>query len=290
MAAASDFAPLELRFVDQIPWRYELIRPLVLFEDRPARQRAHETHTHPATVRKLRRRFEHQGMLGLLLDDVEVVPKEKTARVSPAVAEEIARLKALSAGFHARELVRIVFYKLDERIDHKTARRLWQQRPVVAQEALPLGDYPSQPDRYQARLQVIKLYAQGWEKISLSRFLHGSRPTVDAWITRLATEHVAGLLDKSSAPKAPARKVWLPLMIEVYPLPKRHPDAGKCRLWSLLAHPEISVRTVARIMALNKEVYDAIPHVRKKGPKRPPQPHPYKTARPPTSTGASMAA
>jgi len=124
MEAASDFAQLELRFVDQIQWRYELIRPLVLFEDRPARQRADETHTHPETVRKLRRRFQHQGMLGLLLDDVEVVPKEKASRVSEAVIEEIARLKALYAGFHARELVRIVFYKLGERIDHKTAQRL----------------------------------------------------------------------------------------------------------------------------------------------------------------------
>ena len=116
MEAASDFAQLELRFVDQIQWRYELIRPLVLFEDRPARQRAHETHTHPETVRKLRRRFQHQGMLGLLLDDVEVIPKEKPPRVSEAVVEELARLKALYAGFHARELARIVFYKLGERI------------------------------------------------------------------------------------------------------------------------------------------------------------------------------
>jgi transposase InsO family protein len=280
MEAASDFAQLELRFVDQIQWRYELIRPLVLFEDRPARQRAHETHTHPETVRKLRRRFQHQGMLGLLLDDVEVVPKEKPPRVSEAVVEEIARLKALYAGFHARELTRIIFYKLGERIDHKTAQRLWQQSPVISQEALPLEDYHTQPDRYQARLQVIKLYAQGWEKISISRFLHVSRPTVDAWIKRFATEHFAGLLDKSRAPKAPARKVWLPLMIEVYHLQKRHPDAGKFRIWSLLAHPEISVRTVARIMALNKEVYDDIPHVRKKGPKLPPQPHPYKASRP----------
>jgi transposase InsO family protein len=280
MEAARDFAQLELRFVDQIQWRYELIRPLVLFEDRPARQRAYETQTHPETVRKLRRRFQHQGMLGLLLDDVEVVPKEKASRVSEAVVEEIARLKALYAGFHARELVRIVFYKLGERIDHKTAQRLWQQSLVVAQEALPLGNYHTQPDRYQARLQVIKLYAQGWEKISISRFLHVSRPTVDAWIKRFATEHFAGLLDKSRAPKAPARKVWLPLMIEVYHLQKRHPDAGKFRIWSLLAHPEISVRTVARIMALNKEVYDDIPHVRRKSPKRPPQPHPYKASRP----------
>ena len=280
MEAASDFAQLELRFVDQIQWRYELIRPLILFENRPATHRAQETHTHPETVRKLRRRFQQQGMLGLLLDGGEVVPPAPTPRVSAAVIEEMNRLKTLYAGFHARELARIVFYKLGERIGHKTAQRLWQQSPVVPQEALPLEDYHTQPDRYQARLQVIKLYAQGWEKISISRFLHVSRPTIDAWIKRFATEHFAGLQDKSRAPKAPARKVWLPLMIEVYHLQKRHPDAGKFRIWSLLAHPDISVRTVARIMALNKEVYDDIPHVRKKGPKLPPQLHPYKASRP----------
>jgi hypothetical protein len=140
MEAARDFAQLELRFVDQIQWRYELIRPLILFENRPATHRAQETHTHPETVRKLRRRFQQQGMLGLLLDDVEVIPKEKTPRVSAAVLEEINRLKALYAGFHARELARIVFYKLGERIGHKTAQRLWQQSPVVTQEALPLED------------------------------------------------------------------------------------------------------------------------------------------------------
>jgi hypothetical protein len=60
-------------------------------------------------------------------------------------------------------------------------------------------------------------------------------------------------------------------MIEVYHLQKRHPDAGQFRIWSLLAHPDISVRTVARIMALNKQVYDDIPHVHTKGPKLPSQ-------------------
>ena len=45
MEAASDFAQLELRFVDQIQWRYELIRPLILFENQPATHRAQETHT-----------------------------------------------------------------------------------------------------------------------------------------------------------------------------------------------------------------------------------------------------
>ena len=48
---APHFPQLQLRFVDQLQWRYEIIRPLGLFEDRPApspaiRQRAHETATH----------------------------------------------------------------------------------------------------------------------------------------------------------------------------------------------------------------------------------------------------
>ena len=47
----------------------------------------------------------------------------------------------------------------------------------------------------------------------------------------------------------------------MYHLQKRHPDAGEFRIWSLLANDTISVRTVGRVMALNKQVYDDIPHV-----------------------------
>jgi transposase InsO family protein len=65
-------------------------------------------------------------------------------------------------------------------------------------------------------------------------------------------------------------------MVQVYHLQKAHPDAGEFRIWSLLAQPDISVRTVGRVMALNRLVYDDIPHVPKKAVKRPPGPHPYK--------------
>jgi hypothetical protein len=61
---SAEFAQLQLGFVDQTQWRYEVIRPLVLFADRTAQQRAQETHTHPDTVRKLQRRFRRQGMPG----------------------------------------------------------------------------------------------------------------------------------------------------------------------------------------------------------------------------------
>jgi homeodomain-containing protein len=84
--------------------------------------------------------------------------------------------------------------------------------------------------------------------------LHGSRPTVDTWIQRFEAEDLAGLVDKSHAPKAPARKIWLPLMQQVYHLQKQHPDAGGFRIWSLLGRTDISVRTMGRLMALNRRV------------------------------------
>jgi len=99
---------------------------------------------------------------------------------------------------------------------------------------------------------------------------------VDAWIARFEAEHCAGLIDKKRGPKEPPRTVWLPRMVPGYHLQKAHPDAGEFRIWSLLAQPDISARTVGRIMALHKLVYDDIPHVPPRGRKPPPQPHPYK--------------
>ena len=277
---AEDFAQLQLHFVDRLQWRYEVIRPLLLFADRTPKQRAEETQTHIETVRDLLRRFHRQGLLGLVPDDVAIVPKGKTTRVPQAVVDELARLKALYAGFQYRELARIIFCKVGYRLHHQTVKKLWEDSPEAVQGELALGAYHSHAEPYQARVQVIKLYYQGWTKRSISHVLHVSRPTVDRWIRRFEAEQFAGLEDKSRAPKAPARKVWLPLMIDVYHLQKRHPDAGEFRLWSLLARTDISVSTVGRIMALNKQVYDDIPHVHTKDAPKPPQPHPYKATAP----------
>jgi hypothetical protein len=108
----AEFAQLQLGFVDQTQWRYEVIRPLVLFADRTAQQRARETETHPYTVRTLQRRFRQQGMLGFLPGDVEVVPRRRASPVPEAVRQEVDRLKALYDGFHSRELARILLGSL----------------------------------------------------------------------------------------------------------------------------------------------------------------------------------
>ena len=280
MGAMPDFDQLQLRFVDHVQWRYELIRPVVLIENRTAAQRAEETHTHPETVRHLTRRFRQQGTLGLFPEHTEIISPSRGKAVPEAVMEELARLKALYDGFGYRELGRILFHKMHERIDDKTVKRLWHQCPTPVQGELPFGGYHRHADRFQARLQVVKLYYQGWNKRSISHFMQVSRPTIDLWIRRFEAEHFAGLADKGRAPHTTPRKVWLPLMIEIYHLQKRHPDAGEFRLWSLLANDDISVRTVGRVMALNKQVYDDIPHVPGKLAKKPPGPHPYKATVP----------
>ena len=271
-----EFDRLQEHFRDPIQRRYEIIRPLVLFQDRTATQRAEETRSHPETIGTLKRRFEQQGMLGLLPGHLHIGPSGRRGRVPEAVVQELKQLKGLYDGFQYRELGRIIFHKLDYRISDKTLKKLWHQLPPTSPKQLPLLDYHSYPERAQAREQVIELYFQGWNKLSISRFLHVSRPTINEWIGRFESDNLVSLEDANSAPKAPVRKVWLPLMLEVYHLQKRHPDAGRFRIWSVLGNSAISERTVGRVMALNKRVYSDIPHVRRKTARPDPQPHPYK--------------
>jgi len=227
----SDFDQLQMRFRDPVQRRYEIIRP-VLLEECTAAERATHTHLHPDTIGKLKRRFEQQGMLGLFPAHVERSTRGRQRQGPETVVEELQRLKGLYGGFHYRELGRILYYKTGHQLDHKTIKRLWQQLPHPPPSPLPRLDYHSHAARPQARAPVITLSCQGWTKISISRFLHVSRPTVREWLHRFEQEDLSGLEDKRRAPKAPARQAWLPLMIAVYHLQKRHPDAWRFRIWS----------------------------------------------------------
>jgi hypothetical protein len=247
-----DFAQLQLRFVDPIQWRYEVIRPVVLFADRTARQRAHETHTHPATVRRLTRGFRQRGMLGLLPDEVEVVVRGRAKRISDAVRQEIDRLKALYDGFHYRELARILFIKCGEPIDHKTVKTIWHVSPVSMQGRLDLLDYHTMPivtRRGCRSLNCIITAGIGGASVALCTSLHppsipgssGSRPS-----------SLPGSWTKSVVLRTPARcgcRSWCRSITgrKRIPMPGSF-GSGAC--W----RSDISVRTVGRIMALNKLV------------------------------------
>jgi hypothetical protein len=275
----SDVDDPQLPLNDVMQQRYELIRPLVLWQDRTARQRAQETDTHPETVGALKRRFDVQGMLGLLPDTLQVLPVGRRRRMPTEVVDELQRLKGLYDGFGYRELARILFHTRAHRVSHHSIKKLWHQLSPAPPRQLPLLDYHTYPTRAEARREVITLYAQGWSKRSISRFLHVSRPTITAWIARFEADNAASLEGQSRAPKSPVRKAWLPVMVDIYHLQKRHPDAGGFRIWSLRGKTDLSVRTVERIMAINRRVYTDIPHGgRTRHHKTAPGLHPFKAS------------
>ena len=198
--------------------------PMALRTDPPSRtvlpRHTHQrlrTRTHD-TVRTFLRRFRQEGMG--LPTDIEVAPRPRASRVPEAVRQEMARLKALHNDFQYREIVRIIFYKCGYRLHPKTASGSGSRASRPSKQ-LALGDYHSQGDRYQARVQVIKLYYQGWTKRSISRsstsparpsiggFTALKRSTSRGWWTRaspqgspesLVATHAGGL----SPPKAPS--------------------------------------------------------------------------------------
>jgi hypothetical protein len=108
----------QLPLHDVMQQRYELLRPLGLLQEGTARQRAQETDTHPETVGALKRRFEAQGMLGLLPETLQVLPIGRRRRVPDEVVEELQRLKGLYDGFGYRELARILFHTGARRVSH----------------------------------------------------------------------------------------------------------------------------------------------------------------------------
>jgi hypothetical protein len=270
---------LPLQCGEQLQWRSALIRPLVLCADGTPTHRAEAPHTPPDTGRTVGRRFPQQGMLALLPGSLAVVPRGRAPPVPEEVRQELARLKSLSAGWHSRALARSLFATLHYRSAQKTVQQLWQQSPGTTSLPLARWDYHTQPDRAQARWQALPLYEQGGHTVSISRFLHVSRPTVALWIARFEEEHRAGLGDHHPGPTSP-RQGWFSTMLEVSHLHKRHPDAGAFRLWSLLARPALSVRTIGRMMARHRRVSDAIPQGHNPTPTQAPQPHPFQAQRP----------
>ena len=153
----SDVDDPQLPLNDVIQQRYELIRPLVLLQDRTARQRARETDTHPETVGALKRRFEAQGMLGLLPETLQVLPVGRRRRVPDEVVEALQRLKGLYDGFGYRELARILLHPGARRVSHHRIKKLWHQLPPASPRQLPLLDYHTYPTRAEARREVMTL-------------------------------------------------------------------------------------------------------------------------------------
>ena len=91
---------------------------------------------------------------------------------------------------------------------------------------------------------------------SIAGYLGTSRQTVHTTLKRWIEEQFAGLVDKSSRPHQPARKVTLQAMQEVKKM-QINPELGEYRVSAALEQLgiKLSPRTCGRILALNRQLY-----------------------------------
>lgn len=239
--------------------RSERLRPLLLLPEGTAQAPAAPSQPPPPTLGTRKRRLTQQGMLGLLPQTLQGVPVGRRRRVPDAVVAALQRLTGLYDGLGYRGRARIGLHTLGHRLHHQTVQDLWHHRAPASPPQLPLLDSHSSPERADARQQGITLDARGWSHRRLSRLLRVSGRTIPRWIRRCEADQCASLEDHRRAPTTTRRQAWVPVMVDIDHLPKRHPDAGGFRIGSVLGTTALSVRTVERLMASNRQVYPALP-------------------------------
>lgn len=102
-------------------------------------------------------------------------------------------------------------------------------------------------DSAEARLAIFRLYSEGWNKKSIAAYLHINRDTVHAVLRRWITEGVAGLDDRSSAPRHSVRKTDFTAIVAVKEV-REIPELGAFRI-------HLSPRICGGILALNRKLY-----------------------------------
>jgi putative transposase len=230
---------------------YELIRPVVLFGHSPA-ERARETGAAERTLYRQAARFNAAGMASLFPP-----PKPARHRTLPEhIRRAILVLKAEHTGLNDREIARICDIRFGQSVGHHTVKRVLAAGPPATVALRRFPPHRAIADPAQRRLAVIRLHVEGWNAKSIAQYLETSRQTVHTTLRRWAEEGVAGLDDKSRAPRQPATKTTLKALAAAKTL-QENPELGAFRLQSALKQLGIrlSARTCGRVLAKNRALY-----------------------------------
>lgn len=233
---------------------YELIRPVVLF-GQPSSERAKETGAAERSLRRKAKRFDEEGMVSLLAEEAPSSPQDRRL-LPPHLRQLIVDLRAEHPAFRPGEIAQICFIASGRRPSPHTIQHVLATGPAPRQASRRYPRYSDILDPAERRLAVVRLHAEGWGVTCIAAYLHTSRQTVHATLRRWVEEGVAGLDDKSSAPKQPARKTDLRAMNAVRKL-QQNPELGEFRVHAALLQLgiKLSPRTCGRILALNRSLY-----------------------------------
>jgi transposase InsO family protein len=258
--ALEDFAQLQLHFVDDIQYDYEVIRPIMLFADTVA-ERSRQTGVERTVVGEKARRFVSQGMRGLV-DQRAGKAGRKGQEFPEAVAAHILYVKQRYPPIHYREIVRIVQRKFGYKTNHHTVKHFLERYPLPVQLELHLPAFGEFADAYEARWTVVRMWYEGWNKKSIAGCLKLARSHVYTILEAFERDGFAGLEDHRTRPaQHPENQMTLPFLKEILDLQRAYPRAGRFRVHGLLAQqratPVPSEATVGRAMAINRQFHGA---------------------------------
>ncbi len=245
---------------------YELLRPIVLFGQSPRRGAA-ATGVAERTLRRKADCFDAEGMASLFEAPPSPAPTDRR-RVPTHIRRRILSLKAEYPAFRPHEIAAICRRRNDCRVDHKTVQRILEEGPLPTLRTRRYAPYAQIPDAAQRRLAIIALYFDGWNIKSISGYLETTRARVYQTLHRFFAEDVAGLPDRSRAPRDPARRVDFKAMAAVRRL-QANPELGEWRIHAYLEQMGIvlSPRTCGRILAQNRAL--GLPHPTDAEPREP---------------------
>jgi putative transposase len=172
------------------------------------------------------------------------------------VRDTICALKAEHPPLNIYEITTICWVRFGHRPSSHTVKRILAEAQPISVTTRRYPRYHRIADAAEARLAIICLHSEGWNKKSIAAYLQINRDTVHATLNRWITEGVAGLDDKPFAPRHSVRKTDFKAMLAVKEL-QQNPELGAFRIHAALRQIGIhlSPRTCGRILALNRKLY-----------------------------------
>jgi len=258
--------------------KYHAIAPCLTEQIEP-RQQARLLNLSYSTVSKWLKQFRAEGMKGLL-------PSSNINR-EPYTPERIIvsliYFKCCVPQAASRELARVIGNMTGHQLHHLTVKSLLERYFVWRyQEFQKLIVYPILPNSQSRRREIVKLDKQGWSEQSITVLVKYHRSTVRKWLRRNKEEEKLRvplsqqLLDYTSRPLKPHRKVYFGTIHTILNLQRKYPAAGWFRIRGYLLKDyniELGQTTLKKVMKLNRRLH-LIPKIEKPiieaEPKEPP--------------------
>ncbi len=197
---------------DSAQIKYELIRPVILWGVN-VKERAAETGEPRSTIYHQANLFDQAGMASLLPPEPPPpVPKLDKRILPPPMRQAIVDLHAEYPEHRVDEIARILYIQFGRRPSAQTIKLTLANGPKPSRTSRRFPLFEDVTDPRERRLAIIKLHTEGWTPTSIAGYLGTSRQTVHTTLKRWIEEQFAGLVDKSSRPHQPARKVTLRTM------------------------------------------------------------------------------